>query len=83
MPGHSRTAAWGGSFLPPSTGEFANRAGKEIKMTVINLRDSLLAWYARRRYTPTSEIKPFPYGDSRFGVPKRGDLHFVVLHKRL
>lgn len=59
------------------------RGGREIKMTVINVRDTLLAWYARRGYTPTDEIKPFPYGDDRFGIPKRGDLQFVVLHKRI
>ncbi|HEY7577942.1 MAG TPA: GNAT family N-acetyltransferase [Acetobacteraceae bacterium] len=59
------------------------RGGREIKMTVINVRDTLLAWYARRGYTPTNEIKPFPYGDNRFGMPKRDDLNFVVLHKRL
>jgi DNA-binding MarR family transcriptional regulator/ribosomal protein S18 acetylase RimI-like enzyme len=55
--------------------------GREIKMTVINVRDTLLAWYARRGYMPTNEIKPFPYDDNRFGLPKRDDLYFVVLHK--
>ena len=59
------------------------RGGREIKMTVVNIRDTLLAWYARRGYMPTREIKPFPYDDNRFGTPKRGDLHFVVLHKGL
>ena len=48
-------------------------------MTVINARDTLLTWYARRGYTLANETKPFPYGDNRFGVPKRDDLHFVVL----
>ena len=57
------------------------RGGREIKMTVINIRDTLLAWYARRGYMPTNETKSFPYGDNRFGLPKRDDLHFVVLHK--
>jgi hypothetical protein len=52
-------------------------------MTVVNVRDTLLAWYARRGYMPTNEIEPFPYGDNRFGTPKRNDLHFVVLHKQL
>jgi DNA-binding MarR family transcriptional regulator/ribosomal protein S18 acetylase RimI-like enzyme len=59
------------------------RGGREIKMTVINVRDTLLAWYARRGYTLANETKPFPYGDNRFGIPKREDLHFVVLHKQL
>src|SRR5262249_28590423 len=29
------------------------------------------------------DTEPFPYDDNRFGIPKRDDLHFVVLHKRL
>jgi DNA-binding MarR family transcriptional regulator/ribosomal protein S18 acetylase RimI-like enzyme len=57
--------------------------GREIRMTVVNIRDTLLAWYARRGYTPTSATEPFPYDDNRFGVPTRDDLHFVVLHKCL
>jgi GNAT superfamily N-acetyltransferase len=58
------------------------RGAREIRMTVVHLRGNLIAWYARRGYLPTGETKPFPYGDTRFGVPKRDDLHFVVLRKR-
>lgn len=54
-----------------------------MRMKVIWLRDSLIAWYRRRGYTLTDEQAPFPYGDSRFGVPLRDDLHFVVLDKSL
>lgn len=54
-----------------------------IVMTVIFLRDSLIAWYERRGYARTGETKPFPYGDERFGLPHRPDLHFVVLEKAL
>ena len=57
--------------------------GRGIKMTVINVRDTLLDWYARRGYVPTNDSKPFPYGDDRFGIPKRDDLCFVLLHKLL
>jgi ribosomal protein S18 acetylase RimI-like enzyme len=65
--------------------EAAVRAGggTAIRMTVIQLRDTLIAWYGRRGYRPTGETAPFPYGDTRFGVPLRPDLHFVVLEKRL
>jgi hypothetical protein len=52
-------------------------------MTVVNLRDTLIAWYERRGYAPTGETEPFPYGDARFGAPRRDDLAFVVLRKRL
>jgi hypothetical protein len=52
-----------------------------IQMTVVNVRATLIAWYERRGYTVTSETRPFPYGDDRFGKPLRNDLHFVVLEK--
>jgi len=52
--------------------------GVAIRMTVVHLRDTLIAWYERRGYRLTGETLPFPYGD-----PPRDDLHFVVLEKRL
>jgi hypothetical protein len=52
-------------------------------MTVIHLRDTLIAWYERRGYRRTGETEPFPYGDERFGIPRRDDLYFVVLEKAL
>ena len=54
-----------------------------VEMTVIGQRDDLIAWYLRRGYLPTGEMRPFPYGDERFGLPKREDLYFVVLAKGL
>ena len=51
--------------------------------TVIPLRAVLIAWYQRRGYVSTGEFKPFPYGDERFGVPKRADLNFEVFSKDL
>jgi GNAT superfamily N-acetyltransferase len=61
---------------------FAKEHGaSRIQMTVVNVRDTLIAWYERRGYAPTGETKPFPYGDNRFGRPLRDDLHFVVLQK--
>jgi hypothetical protein len=54
-----------------------------IRMTAINVRDKLIAWYQRRGYTLTGERKPFPYGDERFGRPLRDDLEFVVLEKAI
>jgi len=50
---------------------------------VLNVRESLIAWYIRRGYTLTGETQPFPYGDERFGRPLRDDLHFVVLVKEI
>lgn len=54
-----------------------------MRMTVIDVRAELIAYYERRGYRRTGEFKPFPYGDSRFGQPKRDDLRFEVLEKPL
>ena len=51
--------------------------------TVISIRAELIAWYQRRGYRSTGEFKPFPYGDERFGLPKRDDLRFEVFAKDL
>ena len=59
------------------------RGAARVRMTVINVRDTLIAWYVRRGYVPTGENAPFPYGDDRFGTPLRDDLAFVVLEKEL
>lgn len=45
--------------------------GTRIRMTVVHVRDTLIAWYARRGYRPTGDTEPFPYADERFGRPKR------------
>lgn len=52
-----------------------------LRMTVIDVRDALIAWYERRGYRRTGIRKPFPYGDTRFGIPLRDDLRFEVLEK--
>lgn len=59
------------------------RGAKRIRLTVVNIRDALIAWYQRRGYALTGETRPFPYGDDRFGIPRRDDLAFVVLEKPL
>ena len=54
-----------------------------MRMTVIDIRDELIAFYQRRGYRRTGVFKPFPYGDPRYGLPKRDDLRFEVLEKAL
>ena len=54
-----------------------------MRMTVIDVRAELIAWYERRGYRRTGEYRPFPYGDARFGVPRRDDLRFEWLAKAL
>ena len=56
---------------------------REMQMTVISCRDELVAWYERRGYRRSGIFKPFPYGDERFGIPKRDDLRFEILAKPL
>ena len=59
------------------------RGAARVRMSVVNVRDTLVAWYLRRGYRATGEVEPFPYGSTRFGTPLRDDLAFVVLEKDL
>ena len=61
----------------------ATHGARFVQITVVNVRDTLIAWYERRGYSRTGEKRPFPYGDDRFGTPTRDDLEFVVLEKLL
>jgi ribosomal protein S18 acetylase RimI-like enzyme len=63
---------------------FAKAHGaSSICMGVLNVRDTLIAWYERRGYTRTGKTEPFHYDDIRFGKPLRDDLEFVILEKQL
>jgi predicted N-acetyltransferase YhbS len=74
-----------GSVLVRAAEAFARdeMSARAMRMTVIAQRSELIAWYERRGYARTGETQPFPYGDARFGLPKRDDLHFIVLRKAL
>jgi GNAT superfamily N-acetyltransferase len=61
----------------------AEWGAREMRMTVISAREDLIAWYERRGYARTGETTPFPYGDERFGIPRRADLEFELLVKPL
>ena len=73
----------GRTLLEAAEGAVRDLGGRTIRMTVVQLRETLIAWYERRGYRLTGETAPFPYGDLRFGEPLRDDLHFVVLAKTL
>lgn len=60
-----------------------NWKSKKIRMTVISVRKELIDWYLRKGFSLTNQKEKFPYGDERFGIPKRQDLEFVVLTKNL
>jgi ribosomal protein S18 acetylase RimI-like enzyme len=54
-----------------------------IQMQVITLRHELIAYYERRGYLRTGEIRPFPATDPKFGLPKVDGLMFEVMEKSL
>ena len=56
---------------------------RRMTMSVIEQRVELIDWYRRRGFELTGERREFPYGDERFGEPRRDDLCFVVLAKDL
>lgn len=73
-----------GSSLLSEAERVARRRGARVaEMTVLEQRTELLEWYARRGYLATGETEPFPYGNPRFGLPRRDDLRFLVLAKPL
>jgi GNAT superfamily N-acetyltransferase len=71
----------GRALLAAAEGFAKKNGAHRSRMTVVNLREPLIAWYERRGYKLTGETQPFPYGDDRFGRPLRNDLHFIVLEK--
>ncbi|MHA6204307.1 GNAT family N-acetyltransferase [Dyella soli] len=56
---------------------------QSMRMTVIEQRAELIAWYERRGYRLTGETRQFPYGDARFGIPRCEGLRFVWMSKPL
>jgi len=59
------------------------RGAGRMRISVIQLRESLIAWYERRGFRATGESVPFPYGDERNGIPLRDDLQLLVFEKFL
>jgi GNAT superfamily N-acetyltransferase len=73
-----------GTALLAAAERRAAAAGVErMTLTVIKQRLDLIPWYERRGYLRTGHEQPFPYGDERFGRPRRDDLAFVELAKAL
>ncbi len=72
-----------GKLLMKAAEEEATRLQcSAMYMTVISVREELIAWYQRHGYQPTGERKPFAFNDPRFGQPKK-QLEFIVLEKQL
>ena len=80
----TRQATGTGSALLAHAEDLARSWGcTTLDLEVIAQRHELIAWYERKGYARTGDTKPFPYGDERFGIPQRDDLHFVVLRRDL
>jgi ribosomal protein S18 acetylase RimI-like enzyme len=71
----------GAALLAHGEAYAKDHGARRVRMTVVHLRDTLIAWYQRRGYALTGETKPFPVGE-RFGKPQR-PLEFVVLEKEI
>jgi ribosomal protein S18 acetylase RimI-like enzyme len=59
------------------------RGAQRMKISVINLREPLIAWYERQGYVRTGAVEPFPYDDATVGTALRRDLALITLHKTL
>ena len=73
----------GRGLLEAAEGFARDHGAARITMSVISVRDTLIAWYERRGYAPNGQTKPYPYGDDRWGQPLRDDLAFVELEKAI
>ena len=73
----------GSALLTAAEDRARERGLRHVEMTVVSLRDELIAYYARRGYVDTGQTRPFPYGVARNGQPRRDDLEFAVLAKSL
>ena len=78
-----QAAGLGRTMLEAAEAHGLGWGADRARMTVVSIRDTLIAWYERRGYRRTGERQPFPYGDARFGVPRRPDLEFIILDKPL
>jgi len=75
---------WGGQILAEAEHLARDEwSASTMVLSVLAQRPDLIAWYERRGYRRTGETRPFPYGNTRFGVPKRPDLSFAMMAKPL
>ena len=54
----------------------------KIVMTVISVREELIAWYKRNGYEDTGEREPFPASDVHIPITAE-PLEFIVMEKRI
>ncbi|MBN9363578.1 GNAT family N-acetyltransferase [uncultured Devosia sp.] len=73
----------GRTLLAAAERWIVSQGGTRVRLTVVDARETLIAWYVRRGYHLTGESEPFPDGDERFGRLLRHDLRFLFLEKNL
>ena len=71
----------GKKLLTAADGYAKEQNCSSIYMTVITVREKLIAWYERNGYQKTGKVLPFPV-DERYGVPTQ-PLELLVLEKHL
>ncbi|MFN3668605.1 MAG: GNAT family N-acetyltransferase [Brevundimonas sp.] len=77
-------AGLGRRLVTAAHAALADRFGAtRVRISVLPQRQTLIAWYERLGYRRTGDTLPFPYGNPRFGLPLRDDLHFVVMERAL
>jgi ribosomal protein S18 acetylase RimI-like enzyme len=73
-----------GRRLLAATEDYAREGGaRRMRLGVLHVRDTLVAWYERRGYRKTGESEPWPHDDLRFGTPLVENLRFLLLEKEL
>lgn len=79
-----QAAGLGRRLIAAAEAEMAARFGaRRVRISVFPQRAELIAWYERLGYAATGETLAFPYGNPRFGLPRRDDLHFIVMERDL
>jgi ribosomal protein S18 acetylase RimI-like enzyme len=73
-----------GRTLLEASEAYAREHGlRRIEMSVVGIRETLIAWYERRGYRRTGESIPFPYENKSLGRPNFPNLAFEILEKYL
>jgi ribosomal protein S18 acetylase RimI-like enzyme len=78
-----QTGGTGKAIMAAAESYAREHGATAIKISVIQQRDSLIAWYERRGYRKTGAVLPFPYDDPSVGTPLRADLALLTLTKPL
>ena len=78
-----RQIAGVGKAIMAGAERFAQERGAwQIKISVINVRAPLIAWYERIGYARTGAVEQLP-DDAAVGTPLRGDLALITLVKQV